>query len=89
MNGLYQDLTADELKAKIADLTTKYETAMGGGVAIVVAGEGRRVEYTRANADGLMSLINAAQRQLDRLNGVRVDGALPISFPYAGNYYGR
>lgn len=42
--------TDDELIAEIkAYIAAKREVALGGGVG-VVAGEGRRVEFTRANA---------------------------------------
>jgi membrane protease subunit (stomatin/prohibitin family) len=81
---LYQDLTDEELVAKIANLTSLYETAISGGTAVVVAGEGRRVEYTRSNAAGLASLITAAQREQQRRAGVQITGAIAVSYPYGG-----
>lgn len=88
MTVLYGNLTDDQLAAKINELTTKYETALAGGVAVVVAGEGRRVEYTRANATGLMSLITAATREQQRRAGVQVEGAIRVRFPYGDGGYG-
>lgn len=82
---LYANLTDADLAAKIVELTAKYETALGGGVATVVAGEGRRVEYTRANSAGLLSLLRAATNERDRRAGIHVSGAIAVSYPYAGN----
>jgi hypothetical protein len=85
---LYNDLTDEELAAKKKELVGKYETAIGGGVATVIAGEGRRVEYTRANASGLESLIKALDREQQKRAGVQVSGAIRVTFPYSGDYNG-
>lgn len=84
---LYGDMTDVELAAKIVELRAAYETAISGKVATVVAGEGRRVEYTRANIDGLKGLLTAAIRERARRDGVQVSGAIRVHFPYGGDYY--
>lgn len=81
---LYGDLTDEQLDAKIADLRAKLETVYEGGAAIVVAGEGRRVEYTRSNASGLEGMLKDAVREKQRRAGVQVSGALGVVFPYGG-----
>ncbi|MET0373960.1 MAG: hypothetical protein ABW128_06845 [Rhizorhabdus sp.] len=48
----YINMTDDELTAEITATFAARKTAIGGGVA-VVAGEGRRIEYTRSNLSGL------------------------------------
>lgn len=88
MSVLYTNLDDTQLAAKVTELTTKYETAIGGGVVTVVAGEGRRIEYSRANAAGLQSLLTAAVREQQRRAGIQVDGAISVTFPYGGDYYG-
>ena len=58
--GLYSGLTDQELAAKITRYMTAIEEVdLGGGVG-VIAGEGRRMEITAANA-------NSARRTLDEL----------------------
>lgn len=84
---LYGHLTDEALAAKIVELSAKYETAISGGVATVVAGQGRRIEYTKANAEGLKSLLTDAIRERDGRAGVQIGGALPITFPYGGDFY--
>lgn len=87
MSILYGDLDDDALHAKIVELRGKYETVISGGVATVVAGQGRRIEYTRANSDGLKSLLTEAVRERDGRAGVQIGGALSITFPYGGDFY--
>lgn len=87
MSILYGDLDDAALAAKIVELRGKYEQAIGGGVATVVAGQGRRIEYTRSNAAGLLSLIKEAVREQESRAGVQVSGALSITFPYGGDFY--
>jgi peptidoglycan hydrolase-like protein with peptidoglycan-binding domain len=82
---LYGNLSDDDLAAKIVELTASYEKTMTGGAAIVVAGQGRRIEYTRSNSSGLMALLTAATREQQRRAGIQVDGALSITFPYGGD----
>lgn len=81
---IYGHLTDEELAAKIADLASKYENAQTGGVAIVVAGDGRRIEYTRSNSAGLLGLLTDASRERDRRAGVHTSGAIRVVFPYGG-----
>jgi hypothetical protein len=83
---IYEHLTDTELDAKKRMLAEKYEEAMGGGVAIVIAGEGRRVEYTRANADGLLSLMKAVDLEQRKRRGEQVSGAISVTFPYGGDF---
>lgn len=84
MSVLYTNLSDEELEDKITTLTAAYEKAMLGGVATVVAGGGRRMEYTTANASGLLSLITAATREKQRRSGVQTTGAIRVVFPYGG-----
>ena len=78
---IYTRLTDEQLAAKVEELSTAYEKAVGGGVA-VVAGEGRRMEYSRANAPGLYSLLTVALREQDRRSGVQVSGAIAVRYPH-------
>lgn len=55
----YADLTDEELKAEIAEFRLAIKQAAKGGVG-VVAGEGRRLEYTAGN----MNIAYAALRDL-------------------------
>ena len=87
MSILYGNLSDADLATKITDLTAQYEKAISGGVATVVAGQGRRLEYTRSNASGLLSLIKEAAREQQARAGVQVGGALAITFPYGGDCY--
>ena len=69
---MYEDLTDAELDTKIAELRGKYEDVLSGGAAVVIAGEGRRVEYTRGNIDGLEKLLDLARSERTRrANGGR------------------
>lgn len=88
MTGMYEDLSDDDLKAEIIDLRGKIKIVVGGGTAVVVAGEGRRVEYTAANLKGLQSLLTAAIRERDERAGVQISGAIAVTFPYGGDFYG-
>lgn len=80
--AMYSDLTDEELDAKIIELRDKVETVVGGGAVAVIAGEGRRKEYTRGNIDGLRGLLNAAIIERDkRANGGRLPGrAIGVRF---------
>jgi hypothetical protein len=84
---LYGDLSDADLDAKILELRIAYETAVGGKVATVIAGEGRRIEYTRANLEGLKGLLTSATRERDRRAGVQTSGAIRVTFPYGGDFY--
>lgn len=62
----YSTLTDEELAAKVTELRNALEaTSIGGGVA-VVAGEGRRMEYTSANRADLRQFYQAALREQQR-----------------------
>lgn len=79
---IYGDMTDEELAAKIAELRGHVEQVAIGGVAVVVAGEGRRIEYSRANEKGLLALLAAASREKARRAGVQVSGAIQVTYPY-------
>lgn len=81
---IYRNLTDQQLADKITELTGKLETVIGGGVATVVAGENRRVEYSRANQSGLEMLLKAAINEQDFRAGIQTTGAIRVSYPYAG-----
>jgi hypothetical protein len=68
------------LDTLIADLTAAYrDTILGGGVAIV-QGEGRKIEYTRANRDDIRRELAAAKREKARRTGSCDSGALGVEF---------
>jgi len=78
---IYTNLSDADLQAKIDTFTSAYEAAMSGGVATVVAGEGRRIEYTKSNATGLYSLLKLALDEQQRRTGVVTTGAIEIIWP--------
>ena len=72
---MYSDLTDEELDAEIVELRGKVKEVMSGGAVQVIAGEGRRIEYTRSNIDGLESLLRSALNEREkRSNGGRLRG---------------
>lgn len=81
---MYSDLDDEELDAEIVELRTKVKEVMAGGAVQVIAGEGRRIEYTRSNLDGLESLLRAALNEREkRANGGRLPGrALRVRHSY-------
>ena len=84
--GLYDDLTDEDLDAKIVELRGKVEQVISGGVARVVAGNGRRIEYSSANREGLEGLFKAAVREKQARAGVQVSGAINVTFLYGGDF---
>lgn len=52
----YINMSDEELEAEIASTVAARRTAIGGSVA-VIAGEGRRIEYTRSNLGGLDKVL--------------------------------
>lgn len=78
--GFYSDLTDEELAAKVTELRDAYEKTIGGGVA-VIAGNGRRMEYTRADSKALMGLLRDAQNEQDERRGNCPTGAIGVIFP--------
>lgn len=77
MPSLYSDLTDEQLAAKIVQFRdAQDELALGGGVA-VIAGEGRRIEYTRSQSGKLASALIELLAERDRRGGTS-GGALPI-----------
>lgn len=78
----YINLTDDELTKEIVDTHAARRKVASGGVAVVIAGEGRRVEYTRANA----GMIDEDLRMLAyeaRTRGLEIggeSGAIGVEF---------
>lgn len=83
---MYEDLTDAALDAKIVELREKVEQVAMGGVARVVAGNGRRIEYSDANRGGLEGLLKLAIREKQARAGVQVSGAINVTFPYGGDF---
>lgn len=79
---MYDDLDDAALAAKIIELRNGLEKAAAGGVVVVIAGEGRRKEFTRSNVGDLKLLYRQACNERDRRkNGGRLGGrALGVSF---------
>lgn len=65
---MYEDLDDAALEAKIVELRTKLE-AVNGGDVVRVSGEGRTLEYGRANVDGLKTMFREARAERDRRAG--------------------
>jgi hypothetical protein len=80
--AMYSDLTDEELAAKITELRGKVETVAGGGAVAVIAGEGRRKEFTRGNIGDLRALLTEAVQEAERrANGGRLRGrAIGVRF---------
>lgn len=78
----YINYTDDELVTAITETFTARRTVAAGGVAVVIAGEGRRVEYTRANPN----MLNEDLRMMEyeaRLRGLDIagdGGAIEVEF---------
>jgi len=67
----YADLTDEQLVAEIAEYRAAIKkAAIGGGVG-VVAGEGRRIEYTAGN-------VGEARRELRELYTEATERGLPV-----------
>lgn len=72
---MYSDLSDEELDVEIVELRGKVKQVMSGEAVQVIAGEGRRVEYTRSNLDGLNDLLRLALLEREkRTNGGRIRG---------------
>lgn len=67
--GIYTGLDEAALIAKADELRGKMETLATGGGVVRVAGEGRMIEYSRANAAGLQRLLNEVLAELAILRG--------------------
>lgn len=79
--GIYSDLTDEALAAEIAAYrAARKEMTLGQGVA-VIAGEGRRVEFTKANRADLDAELRALIREQDKRAGRRGGGrAIEVHF---------
>lgn len=78
--GMYSDLTDEELSAKIAKYRQAAEDLDIGEQVAVVAGEGRRMEFTRANSRRLLATLKALIREKDRRSGTNRNGAIEVYF---------
>jgi hypothetical protein len=80
LGNRYSGLTCEQLDKKIAELMSASEQlALGGGIA-VVAGEGRRVEYTRGQSNGADKLLKEAICERDWRAGHVTGGAIGVRF---------
>lgn len=67
--GRFSGLTDQQLADKIVRYETAQEEVDLGESVIVVAGEGRRTEFTRANSANIRTTLDALLRERDRRNG--------------------
>lgn len=67
--GIYDDLTEQELRDLISQTRSAYLETIQGGVAEVIAGEGRRMEYSRADSTALLRQLYAMLARLAELTG--------------------
>lgn len=75
--GRYSNLTDEELSAKITSFRDAIEAIALGGDVSVVAGEGRRMEFTRSN-------VKDAERIMQQL-----EAEWDARFPATPQTYGR
>jgi hypothetical protein len=80
---MYDDLDDDALKTKVGELRDKLERVVGGGAVEVIAGEGRRKEFSQGNAKELRRLYTAARNELDR----RTSGGIAQGRAIGVRYY--
>lgn len=76
----YADLTDTELAAKIKTLSEAVEGLDMGGKVAVVAGRGRRMEYTQGSRGNLDALLREAMKERAGRAGVNVSGAIEVRF---------
>ena len=74
---MYDDLDDAALDAKISELRTKLEAVTGGDV-VRISGEGRTLEYGRANVGGLKTLLREARAERDRRSNGRAGRAINV-----------
>ena len=73
--AMYSDLTDEALAAKIIEFRDKVELVAAGGAVAVIAGEGRRKEFTRANLGDLKLLLRELLNEQERrANSGRLPG---------------
>ena len=65
--------TDEEIQTAITESYEAKRTIARGGVAVVIAGEGRRVEYTQANASALAEDLRLLGYEA-RLRGLEIGG---------------
>ena len=78
--GFFEKLTDDELSAKIDEIREKITAMTFGGEVAVVAAEGRRLEFTRANAKQAHMLLEEAISEQNARNGATVGRAIGVDF---------
>jgi len=80
---MYDDLDDAALAAKIIELRDKIEAVAAGGTVAVIAGEGRRKEFTPSSIAALRQLYTEACNARERRsNGGRLRGrAIRARFP--------
>ena len=81
MTRPYASLSDEDLIAEINDLNTAKRKAMMGGIA-VIAGEGRRVEYSKADVGAMNVTLRElyAEARRRRLDIAGVGGAIKVEF---------
>lgn len=72
---MFDDLNDEDLAAKVAELRDKYVALCGGDVVDTVVADGRRMEFTPADAERVRQLWLSAKRTLDARNGVFTSGS--------------
>lgn len=78
----YINYTDDEIVTAITETYAAKRTIGLGGVAVVIAGEGRRVEYTPASAAGLDADLRLLAYEA-RVRGLEIGGeggAIAVEF---------
>lgn len=78
----YSDLSDEALDAKIAELGQKVENLATGGGVEVVAGEGRRMEFTRSSRGDLLALYRSAVEERRKRRGdAPLQTGIRVNFP--------
>lgn len=78
----YINYTDDEVITAITETYTARRKTAAGGIAVVIAGEGRRVEYSQANAGMLSEDLRMLEYEA-RLRGLEIagiGGAIAVEF---------
>jgi hypothetical protein len=79
--GPYSDLSDEELTARIVKYRDAQDQVVMGGNVAVIAGEGRRIEYTRSNASSIAAILSELLAERNRrpsMGGSCGGNALPI-----------
>jgi hypothetical protein len=78
----YINYTDDEIVEAITETYAARRKINSGGIAVVVAGEGRRVEYSRGNTTALAEDLRMLEYEarLRRLEIAGDNGAIAVEF---------